>query len=69
VPKGSIPVAPGERVPDGNDLRSMRLQRGWTQQELADRAGLFGKIISEIETGSRKNEQTRLFLARILTTR
>lgn len=68
-PKITIPVAPDERVPTGDDLRAMRTQRGWTQQELAAQAGLLDKVISEVETGVRQREQTRAYLARILTSR
>lgn len=67
VPKGSIPVVSGDEVPSADDLKVMRLQRNWTQQELAERAGLMHKIVSEVESGQRKNEHTRLYLARILT--
>jgi DNA-binding XRE family transcriptional regulator len=69
TPTGNIPVPIGERIPDGNDLRVMRHQRGWTQEELAEHAGLSHRIVSEVERGARTSEQTRLYLARTLTSR
>lgn len=35
----------------GMVVRSLRLERGWTQQELAARAGVTAQTISNIETG------------------
>jgi putative transcriptional regulator len=33
----------------GNDLRRRRLERGWTQAELADRVGVSRKTINTVE--------------------
>ena len=37
----------------GQRAREMRLQRGWTQQELADRMGIDWKGLGQIERGER----------------
>ncbi len=35
-------------------VKSLRLERGWSQQEVADRAGLNKMTISQYESGKRK---------------
>ena len=35
-------------------VKSLRLERGWSQQEVADRAGLNKMTISQYENGKRK---------------
>lgn len=35
-------------------VKSLRLERGWSQQEVADRAGLNKMTISQYEIGKRK---------------
>jgi len=40
-------------------VKKQRFLRGWSQQELARRAGLSPGHISEIENGQRKNLQAR----------
>ena len=37
-------------------VKSLRLERGWSQQEVADRAGLNKMTISQYENGKRKPE-------------
>jgi transcriptional regulator with XRE-family HTH domain len=39
----------------GQRVRNHRQRRGWTQQELAGRAGLTHETISNYETGKRRN--------------
>lgn len=41
----------------GNIIRRTRRNRGWTQSELADHAGLRQELVSKIETG---HEGTKL---------
>lgn len=40
------------RVKIGRELRSMRLLRGWTQRDLADRAGIGRMMVARIEGGT-----------------
>jgi len=37
----------------GQNLRQHRLEKGWSQEEFADRAGLHRTYISDIERGAR----------------
>ena len=37
----------------GKSLRDLRLERRWTQEELADRAGVHPHYVSDIERGKR----------------
>jgi transcriptional regulator with XRE-family HTH domain len=37
----------------GKRLRSLRLAKGWTQQELADKAGMTPAFLSYLENGTR----------------
>jgi transcriptional regulator with XRE-family HTH domain len=37
----------------GNNLRRHRLEKGWSQEDFADRAGLHRTYISDIERGAR----------------
>lgn len=41
------------RVRLGNRVREMRLERGWTQVEMAEMFGLDRSYVSEIETGKK----------------
>lgn len=47
-----------ERV--GRNLRRLRLQKGWSQEEFADRAGLHRTYVSGIERGVRNPTVTIL---------
>lgn len=38
----------------GNKIRSLRIEKGWTQEQLAEKVGVSDKYISKIETGNRK---------------
>jgi transcriptional regulator with XRE-family HTH domain len=44
----------------GETLKRRRLQRGWTQQALADRAGVARNTIARLETGNRRPSFTML---------
>ena len=46
----------------GSALRSKRLDRGWTQAELANRAMVSRRFVSELEAGERSGAE----LARVL---
>jgi transcriptional regulator with XRE-family HTH domain len=37
--------------PTGEKVRALRRERGWLQQELADRAGVNMQTVSNVETG------------------
>jgi transcriptional regulator with XRE-family HTH domain len=44
----------------GQNLRALRLEKGWTQEQLADRAGLASVQISRVERGAREIRLTTL---------
>jgi transcriptional regulator with XRE-family HTH domain len=44
----------------GRNLRALREEKGWTQEELADKAGLAAVQISRIERGVREIRLTTL---------
>ena len=44
---------------DGMKLREIRLDRGYSQQELADMTGVARDTISKLETGDRPNPYPR----------
>ena len=46
----------------GTRLRSLRMARGWSQEQLGERAGLDRRTISSIELGSRSPLLDHLFL-------
>ena len=37
----------------GSNLKRLRLERGWSQEEFADRAGIHRTYVSDIERGAR----------------
>jgi Predicted transcriptional regulators len=39
----------------GGRLKALRLARDWTQQDLSDRAGVRQPLISQLETGRKKD--------------
>lgn len=55
-PKGAT-MAVEQKVRD--DLKELRLKRGWTQKQLADRAGLSSVAISNFESDDTSPESTR----------
>lgn len=42
-----------DRIQVGKTIRGLRLARGWTQEELAERAGLHSTYVGGIERGRR----------------
>lgn len=44
----------------GQNVRALRLEKGWTQEELADRSGLTPVQISRVERGVREVRLTTL---------
>ena len=44
----------------GHNIRALRLEKGWTQEQLADRAGLASVQISRVERGAREIRLTTL---------
>ncbi|HET7121857.1 MAG TPA: helix-turn-helix transcriptional regulator [Solirubrobacterales bacterium] len=50
--------SPVERF--GRNVRALRLEKGWTQEELADRSGLASVQISRVERGVREVRLTTL---------
>lgn len=59
-------TASGERAPVpypeqgfGRSVRLLRLRRGWTQRQLAERAGITGPGVSRIEKGANGSNLVR----------
>ncbi len=51
----------------GRNVRTIRLERGWTQEKLAEAAGIHPVYISYIEQGSRNPSITKILqIARAL---
>jgi len=50
--------SPVERF--GSNVRALRQEKGWTQEELADRSGLASVQISRVERGAREVRLTTL---------
>ena len=51
----------------GKNVRTIRLQRGWTQEKLAEAAGIHPVYISYIEQGNRNPSITKILqIARAL---
>jgi transcriptional regulator with XRE-family HTH domain len=44
----------------GRNVRALREEKGWTQEELADRSGLTAVQISRVERGAREVRLTTL---------
>lgn len=51
----------------GQRLKELRKQRGWTQQELADRAGYCERLVRKAELGGCVSEETLQVLAQTLS--
>ena len=49
------------RVLVGSNVRALRLARGWTQEELAERSGFSQHYVSSLETGRRNPTVVTLF--------
>jgi putative transcriptional regulator len=45
----------GMRMPLGDKIKQAREQRGWTQQQLSEHAGVRRALISELETGKKED--------------
>lgn len=50
----------------GTDLRSLRLSRGWSQKDLADRAGIRQGTVSSLENGHNARPSTVRLIAEAL---
>jgi transcriptional regulator with XRE-family HTH domain len=46
-----MPCMEATTVPVGDKVRDLRKERGWSQQELAGRAGISMQTVSNLETG------------------
>jgi len=46
----------------GCRIRNCRLSRGWTQEDLSERAGLSAKYIGEVERGEKQGNQDHKLL-------
>ena len=57
---------PGEAQGFGKDIQAARLERGWSQSELASRAGLSRPTISRVEHGEEPSMRTARRLAETL---
>lgn len=51
---------------DGNGLRRLREQRGWSQQQLAEVAGVSVRTVQRLETGGSATGETRMAVAAAL---
>jgi DNA-binding XRE family transcriptional regulator len=47
-------------IPVGDKVRGLRKERGWLQQDLADRAGVSMQTVSNLETGRHVPEMATL---------
>ena len=53
----------------GQNVKTRRIQKGWSQEELAEKAGFTKNTISDIETGQKfARANTLLKLAKVLQT-
>jgi transcriptional regulator with XRE-family HTH domain len=55
-------LAAARRAALGEQLRQLRVAKGWTQEELADSAGVDRKSISRFENGVYSPSLDRMFL-------
>jgi transcriptional regulator with XRE-family HTH domain len=51
----------GRYVTPGDRIRRYRMARGWSQRELARRAGVRHAMISDLETNKRRSTQLSIF--------
>jgi transcriptional regulator with XRE-family HTH domain len=56
------PELAADRQRDGARIRRLRRDRGWTQENLAERSGLDRNTISRMETGARGLPITAYYL-------
>lgn len=50
----SQPLSADEKMTMGKEIRQRREKKGWTQQVLAEKVGITGAFLSEIETGKKR---------------
>lgn len=53
----------------GSRLKAVRLEKGWSQTELADKAGVSQSAIGNIESGTRKRPRDLLSIAKAVEVR
>jgi diguanylate cyclase (GGDEF)-like protein len=66
VNEATIPLNDNFVQPNGTRVRDLRQERGWTQEELAGRAGYSKRTIENIEAGKRTRPKTLAEVAQVL---
>ena len=61
-PDAADALAARRRVAIGDEVRRLRHERGWTQEDLAHRAGVDRKSVNRLETGAYSPSLDRVFL-------